>query len=822
MRRILFLYVLLLSSLCPNAQKVLGTVTDSVGEVLSFASIQVKNKNTGTTANSEGKYFLNLAPGTYTIVCQHVGYQKQEKTIELKDAENATINFQLAQQHLTLGEVTVKKGEDPAYEIIRSAIKKRPAYRDEIKSFTCEVYTKGQFQLRDYPKKFFGKKVDFEDNDTGKKKMLYLSETVSKYSVQKPNDTKIEVLATKVSGQSNSFGLSAPQIISFYDNNIAIGSLNARGFVSPIADNALNFYRYHYEGAFFEDGRQVSRIKVIPKRKYEPLFSGYINIIEDEWRIHSLDLRLTKESQMEFMDTLNLQQLYIPVQNNVWVIKSQVIYPALKIFGFDMYGSFVNIYSAFDLQPTFAKGFFDNIILKYTDSSNKKTNDYWETARPIVLQQDEIADYKKKDSIEKAHRNPHYLDSMDRVKNKPSLTQLLFTGQTFSKEKKRLSITIPGAMNTLNFNTVEGWNVNLSPVFYKKLDTIAVSRNNLSINPAVRYGFSNHHLNASLGATYAFGKKYYNGFSVSGGKAVFQFNNNNPILPFDNSVSSLIYTRNYMKIYEAWFGTVSYSKDFGDGFNATVGVHYQDRLPLENTTNQQWYSRKGREYTPNYPIELTDHNFLRHQLFGTTLGLRWQPGTRYIEFPQQKINIGSRYPVFTFLYTQAIKGVFNSDLDYAKWQFGISDNVGLRLFGRINYNLRIGGFLWKDSVEIPDYKHFAANALKVTSSSLEGFRLLSSYAASNTAGFFTEAHIDYHLNGLVTNKIPVFRTLNWYLVAGANGFYINDKSYYFEPFVGLENIFKILRMDFVQGYRYGQTNISGIRIGIGGTIFNRR
>ncbi len=172
-------------------------------------------------------------------------------------------------------------------------------------------------------------------------------------------------MATRVSGQNNAFGLSAPQIISFYENNIQIGeNLNPRGFISPIAENALNFYRYKYEGAFFEEGRQISKIRVMPKRRFEPLFTGYINIIEDEWRIHSLQLLLTKSSGMELIDTLQLEQLYMPAGNS-WVIKNQVIYPAAKMFAFDAYGSFVNVYSKYDLNPSFSKVFFDNTIIKY-------------------------------------------------------------------------------------------------------------------------------------------------------------------------------------------------------------------------------------------------------------------------------------------------------------------------------------------------------------------------------------------------------------------------------------------------------------------------
>jgi hypothetical protein len=75
------------------------------------------------------------------------------------------------------------------------------------------------------------------------------------------------VLSTKVSGRSNSFGLSNPQIISFYENNISIGEgpEPARVYLTN-CQRRLSFYSYKFEGTFYENGKEVSRIKVIPRR----------------------------------------------------------------------------------------------------------------------------------------------------------------------------------------------------------------------------------------------------------------------------------------------------------------------------------------------------------------------------------------------------------------------------------------------------------------------------------------------------------------------------------------------------------------------------
>lgn len=799
-----------------HAGRISGKVTDDKGNLLPYASIFIKGTTRGTTANNEGRYFITVDPGKFTITCQYVGYKRQEKEIEISSSD-VEVNFQLSLQELSMAAVVIKPGgEDPAYEIIRNAIRKREFYLNQLDKFQCEVYIKGQLRLRNFPKKFFGQTIDFEDGDTSKKKILFLSETIAKYSVDKPNKAKIEVLSTKVSGQSDGYGFSAPQIVSFYENNIQIGgNLNARGFVSPIARNALNFYKYKLEGVFIEDGKEINKIKVIPKRKYEPLFSGYINITENDWRIHSVQLQLTKESQMELVDTLRIEQLYIPYENDVWVIKSQVLYPSIKLFGFDAHGSFVNVYSKFEINPDFAQKYFNSTLLKFYEGSNRKPADYWDSIRPVPLQMDEIADYKKKDSLEQVKKDPRYLDSLDRRRNRVTVMKILVQGQTISREKNRESFRINPLLTTISYNTVEGAVINLRGSYFKRLDSVTGSRRSIFIAPVIRYGFSNTHLNAYSTVGYNYGKKYFSSITASGGKRVYQFNNAGPILPFDNSLATLFWERNYMKIYETWFGRLAFVKGIGEGASVSATISYQDRIPLENTTYYTVKDWKEKTFTPNYP-EIMTTNFKRHQALAVTAGIQWRPGGRYIEYPDRKISIGSKYPTFNVSYTQGLNGILGSDIDYSKWYFGIHDNVNLKLLGRIRYSFGTGGFIRRDSVEVPDFTHFNGNQIFLAYDYLNTFQLLPYYKFSNTDRFYAKAHIEHNYNGLLTNKIPLFRRLNWHLVTGVNAFYLNSGQYYFEPFVGLENILKILRIDLVWGIEKGLPSTAGIRIGLRG------
>lgn len=818
--RTLLLVCIFFSSPC-LAGKISGTVTDQAGHPLGYASILVKGTGTGTTANSEGNYFLELDPGKYTIVCQYVGYERVEKGINLSQ-ENEILHFRLALQQTSMKEVVVKPGgEDPAYEIIRNAIKKRNYYLNQIREFQCQVYTKGQLKLRGTGKKFLGQKIDFGegDGDTSKARMLYLTESMATYSVRKPNKTKIEVTSTKVSGESDGFGLSHPQFISFYENNINIASnLNRRGFVSPIAGNALSFYRYKFRGVFFEDGKEINKIEVIPKRKYDPVFSGWINITENDWRIHSIQLQLTKESQIDLLDTLQIEQLYIPLEKDVWVIKSQVLYPSARFFGIEAYGSFVNLYSDFDVHPLFSKKFFDNIYLTYTDSSNKRTNLFWDSIRPVPLQTEELLDYKKKDSIEEAHNSAAYLDSMDRKGNKINLPQFLLLGQSFNRRSRRESYAVDPVMNAVSFNTVEGWVVNLRGTYTRRLDSIRDSRKAFFLSPTLRYGFSNGHLNGSLRAGYTFGKAYYSAFSAEGGKDVFQFNNANPITPLTNSYSTLFEKRNLMKIYEAWFARANYTQGIGEGLTVQAFLEYQDRMPLENTTSFKFRDIKNRQFTPNYPVERIASNIGRHQALISSFTVTWQPGGRYIRFPDRKISIGSKYPRLQLNYTKGYNQVLGSDVDYDKWRFTISDNLNFKLAGKFRYRWSAGGFIHRNKVEFPDYLHFNGNQSVFAGAYVSSFQLAPYYLNSTASTFYTTLNAEHHFGGLVTGKIPGIQKFNWYLVGGTNSFYVNPKNNYIEVFAGLENIFRVLRVDFVQSFSTGRAPFSAIRLGFQGAL----
>ncbi|HEY6978926.1 MAG TPA: DUF5686 and carboxypeptidase regulatory-like domain-containing protein [Chitinophagaceae bacterium] len=843
MNKFLFLInIFILLSVQTFAGKISGRVLDEKNNPLPYASLLVKETSKGTTSNQEGRYALDLKPGKYTIVVLYVGYARLEKKIEVGNSD-MQLDLQLLPQQLHLNEVIVRSGgEDPAYAIIRNAIKKRESYRAPLDSFTCEAYIKTLIKTRRLPRKILGQKIDSTDwkemnLDSIGRGIIYLSESLTKIAFKKPDKIKLEVLSGRESG-SGGYGFNFPTFINFYENNVNVltDEFAPRGYVSPIADGALGFYKFHYLGSFLDDNKEVNKIQVIPRRKYEPLFSGTIDITEGDWRIYSLDLMLTKESQLELLDTLQIKQIHVPVSNNVWRTKDQVVYFTFNLLGVDAVGNFLNVFNNYDVDPTFSKKYFNNIVVKYDTAVNKKPGSYWDSVRPVPLEPEEIKDYKVKDSMFQYQRDSaftqHYRDSLRKKQGKISIANIFWNGFTRSNydPKKWTSVTWQPLLKQVSYNTVEGVAVNAEATVTRAFPHI---KRQLSFTPHVRYGFSNAHFNAW--GTLSWDKRNFwwsrdylsdeeaasferNNFSVSGGKRISQFNKDEPITPLMNSIFTLFFNHNYMKIYENYFAEFNYSGRTQSSIGYKINLLYEDRMPLDNTTDYSIIKYDPQKFTPNYPYEIIDKQFTRHQAVLATATLEYQPGQKFIQYPRYRMPLGSKYPAFTLSYQKGIKNILGSDVDFDKWNFSVTDEMNFKLAGQLSYRLDIGGFFNNSIVFVQDYRHFNGNQIIFAGKYLNSFQVAPYYANSTTASFYATGHLEHHFNGLLTNKIPLFKQLNWNLVAGANAFYVNADNNYVEVFAGLENILKIFRVDVVASYLNGNTGQVAFRIGLGGLL----
>lgn len=817
--RILFLvlYFFISYNLFSQQFLVTGKISDDKGQGLAFSSVLVKGTTQGTNANAEGNYSLKLSPGKYDLIFQYVGYKKQIIRIEIINS-NIQKNTNLTPESYELTEVIVKDGEDPAYAVIRQAIKKRKSYLNPIDAYTCKAYIKGLQRLKEFPDKMV--KLINAMNTSGEKidstllGVIYFSESETKYHFQKPDNEKEIMYSSRVSGDSKTFSFNQVSDMKFnlYENLIELEGLSDRPLISPINENAFFSYRYKLLGTTFEDGKMINKIQVIPKRSNDPCFRGIIYIQENTWRIHSADMFLTKETKINFLDTIRFKQLNAPINDSLWMPISLNMTFNFKVFGFVGDGYFNAIFSDYDVSPVFPKNFFKNEVLKIEVGANKKDSLYWKDSRPVPLTSEEKEDYRVKDSIGVYKNSERYHDSIDRIANKLKLKHL-FLGYTHTNSNKQFNIVSSGLLTTgVQYNTVEGINVSAKIDMNKRYEDFR----NHHLSSTIRYGFSNYLWGGNVNWRYTIKQERFESINIKTGSEATQFNGNEPINPTINTSYTLFDNQNFMKLYKKTYASAEYKRELINGLIATLKSEYAERSPLKNTSDWLWVDNKNILFNSNDPLhpKTDDSSFTTNNSFVIEAGISIRFKQKYYTKPYQKVIVGSKYPKINILYTKAIAGL-NTKTDYDLIRMSIDDNIKLGLVGTFTYKIKGGYFLSAKYLQFMDYKHFDGNqTLLANNNYLNSFKLLPYYTYS-TKKWYAEAHAEHHFNGFILNKIPLFKKTRIQEVIGGSVLFNDKMDQYYEVNFGLERIFQIVRVDYVLGYGpYGKFN-HGFVIGLG-------
>jgi hypothetical protein len=704
-----------------------------------------------------------------------------------------------------------------------------------------------------------------------------LSESVSEMSFRQPNVVQERMISSRVSGDTkgisfNRAGRGAG--LNFYENILKSG-FSERGFVSPIADGALLFYKYELEGTTQQNGVSVHKIRVTPRRRTDPVFSsGHIYIVDGTWRIHSVSLDLDKNAQLDYVDKFHIEQLYAPAPgpSDVWVIQSQKITVDFTAVGFKGSGYLTAVLSNYKVTPTYPNrpapaaappaptaqeppeapvtresvadirkqkpklsGLNREVrrqarlaerdtvglsigklkrgeVMLVEKGVNERDSSYWDNVRPIPLTAEEQKDYHEKDSTEVVRNSRPYQDSLDRKRNEFEISELLLTGYTYSKTFRKRSWYVAPVFNILNYNTVEGTVINPQATFTQRTD----DRRFYSIVPSLRYGFSNELLSPSVAATWQLHPVHLSRLNLRAGRTIENFDFYTQLTPFINTYYTLLENRNYAKLYRRDGGQLGYEAEVVNGLKLQGTLSYYDRRELENTTIELWRDRPGVAFTPNGPVNEESPNgtsFGQNQSLAFELNASFRPGQRYITRPDGKINLGSKYPTFEGTWRQGVRGVLGSDVRYTLLQASIRQSIGMGLLGNSTYRVAAGGFLGSPQLSFMDFRHFSGNRTYLASD-FNQFQLLDYYRFSTRRGF-VEAHYNHHFNGFFLNKIPLLRQLKWQEVASLNYLTTEQAGHYVEIGVGVEHIFKLLRVDFYTGLQSGRRVGTGLRLGVG-------
>ncbi len=788
-----------------------GKVTDSKGNALPYASVTIEKTYNGTSTNENGEYELNVKKtGTYTLVFKILGYKTQTVTKEI-NAFPVVINATLFDEEYSIEEVVVKSGENPANGIIRNAIANRKKNTDKTDKFEADFYSRGIFRVKDIPKKFMGVEIgDMKGNiDSTGAGIIYQSETVSKIKFEKPNNLKEEIIASKMAGNDNGFSFNTA-IGTNYDFYLNTINFNIP-LISPIASNAFTYYKYKIEDTFTDSyNNYIYKIKVTPKRDKEPVFEGYIYIVDETYAIYAVDFDIKGyRAQQEFLETLKLVQNfnYNP-DNNMWVKSLQSFDFKAGIFMMKFNGKFTHVFSNYKFVDSFEKKTFGSEVVTFAEKSNKKEDSYWLENRPVPLTEEETTNYVKKDSVYKIRNSQVYLDSVDKISNKFKLSKIIL-GYSFKNSFKNTRFNYQGLFNlsSLNFNTVQGYHIG-SGFSYTNYNE--EKGKYTSYTSDFQYGFSDERLRPTVGFYHKFNNTNDAFIRLTGGNKVNQFNNSEPISGIENSISSLVFKNNFMKVYEKEFVEIGAGREVVNGLFLSANLAYENRKPLFNTTDFA-INKTDDRYSSNNPLLPSSEVIAainEHHVTKFSVNSRIVFGQKYITRPDGKMNMNAgKYPSLGFTYTKAFLATDKGyEYDFLEARLNYSKTLANK--GDLQLNMKVGKFFNADNISFADYKHFNGNQthVRIDGQYNTSFNLLSYYTQSTNNQYF-ETHVNYNDNGYFMNKIPLLNKLGWNLVGGFHQLATSDNKPYQEMTVGLDRIgfgkLKIFRVDYIRSYQGG-------------------
>ncbi len=454
-------------------------------------------------------------------------------------------------------------------------------------------------------------------------------------------------------------------------------------------------------------------------------------------------------------------------------------------------------YEKQDLREKEKKGEDIDLKMSREDSTQvdsmatKRSAAFWDSLRTVPLTVAEVKSYTRLDSLvvmnagSEKQKDSLKTSSGDTTKSKKG-TKFdfggLLVGHHFRLGKESpYRLDYIGPLPGLEVNTVEGLVLNGAGLKLRHAGGerkramgseekagVVSKGHEWSVGGLTRYSLGRNKLLLTGVGDYSWAR---NVLSVSGGRGIAQFNAESPMHPLLNTLTTLFLEQNFIKEYQKDFFRIDFKNSReNEHFEIKANIEYADRsaLPnLERTSGYRWIDWKRREFTSNIPDNVenrTDAMALpppmqRHQALTVGVAASYKPWQKYRTRNGKTTYYDDDSPKFSIGYRKGIRSVFGSDVDYDFVRIGFEHGFETGIRSKLRYKLAVGSFLRRDSLQFPDYQHFAGNRFFFQLGDPVGtFRMLDYYKYSTSAGFF-EAHVLSELRQFLLTQIPWFRIL---------------------------------------------------------------
>ncbi len=781
--------------------KIRGKITDRVtGEPLMFVNVVFPGKNVGVITDDKGEYFIETRQAGDSLMASFLGYQKLTKVV--RKGRYQVINFELQADEYTLEAVVINAGENPAHRIFRNIIKNKDKNNPkEQDSYKQEVYNKIEFDVNNIDEEYKNKRVfkhfqfifDYIDTSAvnGKNYLpIFISETLSEVYYQNSPERKKEVIkANKISGVENSsISQYTGQMyidINIYNNFIGIFG---KQFVSPVSDFGLLTYKYYLLDSAFIDNQWCYQLSFKPRRKQELTFIGEMWIHDTTFAVKKIKAKIRDDANINYINDVVVEHEYEYIDNKTWFLKKDEVFIDFNISdkttGF--FGRKTTSYRNTELNPKIEEGFISNKVAEETvtmEDAMQKDTAFWRTARHEKLSVKEQQIYSMVDSVKAV---PMFNNIIDVI--------TLFVSGYWSLG----DIEIGPYYTLSSFNEIEGYRIRLGGRTTNDFSTKIMYSGHLA------YGFKDEKLKYGIGAQYMFSKSPRRTVAFYYKDDIEQLGQSQNAFMEDNILSSMLKRNPKYKLSMVEEIKGYYEHERFAGFSNTIKFSHR---------------RINSSDSIRFKNEITNENYDRLITSEITFNTRFAYNEKYISGEFFRKSIGSVYPIVSLDFIYGFKNVLGSDYDYLKTELNIKHHFNINPLGRLNYTIQAGK-IWG---ELP-YPLLRLHEGNETYAFDEySFNMMNYYEFASDQ--YASLYLEHHFQGLFLNKIPLFRKLKWREVIYAKGLIgsLTDKNKpgrnertmefpysltvdfdkpYYEAGVGLENIFKIFRIDAIWRLSY--------------------
>ncbi len=776
------------------AQKtiVTGKVIDAeTEEPLPYVNVFFKGSKIGTTSDINGYYRIETYYATDSLQTSMIGFRTLSKKVKRDLAQ--VIDFELSISGISLGEVTIvgdKKEKDPAVEIMKKVVRNKSANnKEKLEAYEYSVYNKIEFDMNNIAESFTNRRVMkpfqfvFENIDSTSEEKpflpIFLTESVSRYYfVKTPKSSKEIIEATKVAGVKNEsvsqFLGDMYQSTNVYENYI---SAFGKSFVSPLADLGMLSYKYYLlDSAVLDSKYKCFKIAFIPRRKGELTFEGEMWVHDTTFAVKQIEATIGQDANINWISGFKVYHEYDQVEPEVWMLtKEQVVVDfavAEKSVGF--YGRKKTVYSDFKINEPKDLSFFNPFTnIEVGEGVNDYDQEYWDLKRPDSLSASESSVYKMVDTIQNIPAFRTYVD----------IITLFVTGY---KEYKYIDL---GPYFTfISFNQIEGLRLRAGG------KTNAGFSTKIEFSGYAAYGLKDQRLKYKIGSRIFLSKQPRQILSLNHVKDLEQLGQSANAWQTDNILTSVFRRtpNNQLNAFEEY--KVGYEIEFFPGLSSSIHFNRRDlwsvgSIPFEKYDNDGNLQNVNRISTSEVR-------------FSTRIAI----DEKFINGELDRISLGTKYPIIRADAAFGIKGFLGGDYEYQKASITIQDRIAFNPLGQSDFTLEFGR-IW-GRLPFPLLQLYPGNETYFYDA--YAFNLMNFYEfiGDQWASLFWV----HHFNGLLFNKVTVFRKLKWREVASLRaavssfsnkhaselelpqGLFTLNKPYA-EVGVGIENILKIFRVD---------------------------